>query len=433
MRKFILTMVATAMLPVALQATPADGSETDVEIFEQLDLFGRVFERVRREYIEDVSSEDLIEKAIEGMLSSLDPHSAFLPPQDAARMRTQTSGEFGGLGITVTMEEGLVKVISPIDGTPAARAGIQSGDMISHIDDQSVRDLTLEEAVDRMRGPKGSSVEIQILRKGAAEPLAFTLERATIEVPAVASQIVEGAAVLRIAQFNAKTTRDLHAEMEKMVTEAGGIDALSGVIIDLRNNPGGLLTESISVSDAFLDEGEIVSIRGRNDDDETSWSAARGDIAKGKPIIVLINGGSASAAEIVAGALKDQGRALVIGTTSFGKGSVQTVIPLGPELAMKLTTARYYTPSGRSIQALGITPDIEVSAMPAPVAEDRPALRGEADLPGRLDNKGGTDAKSQEASDKESDAQGEIALRQIDPQLAYALDLLKGLSILRAP
>ena len=329
-------------------------------VYQQLDLFGDIFERIRSQYVEEVDEADLIEAAIDGMLTSLDPHSSYLTPDDADAMRVQTRGEFGGLGIEVTQEEGFVKVVSPIDGTPADEAGVEAGDFITHVDGETLLGLTLDEAVDLMRGPVGSEIVITIAREGVDEPFDVSIIRDTIKLTAVRTRTEGETVVLRVTTFNDQTFPNLQEGIAKQVEEAGGIDSVNGFVLDLRNNPGGLLTQAIKVSDAFLDSGEIVSTRGRNPADGDRYNAQTGDLAKGKPLVVLINGGSASASEIVAGALQDHRRAIVIGTRSFGKGSVQTVMPLRGDGMMRLTTARYYTPSGRSIQALGISPDIVV-------------------------------------------------------------------------
>ena len=329
-------------------------------VYEQLDLFGDIFERIRAQYVEDVDESKLIEAAIDGMLTSLDPHSSYLSPEDAAAMRVQTRGEFGGLGIEVTQEEGFVKVVSPIDGTPADEAGIEAGDFITHVDGESVLGLTLDKAVELMRGPVGSEIVITVVREGEDEPFDVSIVRDTIKLTAVRARTEGNTVVLRITTFNDQTTPNLEAGLKEQIEEAGGMENINGIVLDLRNNPGGLLTQAISVSDEFLDSGEIVSTRGRNPEDGERFNATPGDMAEGKPMVVLINGGSASASEIVAGALQDHRRAIVVGTKSFGKGSVQTVMPLRGDGAMRLTTARYYTPSGRSIQALGVSPDIVV-------------------------------------------------------------------------
>ncbi len=441
MRKFAFAAaggtVAGALLSVYV-AAPLLAQEADKHgsVYEQLDLFGDIFERIRAQYVEPVDEEKLIEAAINGMLTSLDPHSSYLSPKDAAAMRVQTRGEFGGLGIEVTQEEGFVKVVSPIDGTPAAEAGIEAGDFITHVDGESVLGLTLDDAVELMRGPVGSEIVITIVREGKDEPFDVTLVRDTIKLVAVKSRTVGDTVVLRITTFNDQTYSGLEENLKKEIDKAGGLDHINGVVLDLRNNPGGLLTQAINVSDAFLDAGEIVSTRGRDPQDGDRYNAEPGDLINGKPIVVLINGGSASASEIVTGALQDHRRAIVVGTKSFGKGSVQTVMPLRQEGAMRLTTARYYTPSGRSIQALGISPDIVVAQPPVPPAgqEEGDAnttpKRFESDLRGSLTNDSlSEDQKAQIEADR-AKAEESADLRKEDYQLAYAIDILKGLSAL---
>ena len=353
----LLGAVATTQLAGPLIAQEA---ENNASVYEQLDLFGDIFERIRAQYVEDVDEAALIEAAIDGMLTSLDPHSSYLSPDDAADMREATRGEFGGLGIEVTQEEGFIKVVSPIDGTPAAEAGITSGDFITAVDGENLLGLTLDEAVELMRGPVGSEIIITVVREDVDQPFDVSIIRDTIKLTAVRSRVEGDTVVLRITTFSDQTYPSLEEQLAEQVAEAGGIENVNGFVIDLRNNPGGLLNQAIAVSDAFLDAGEITSTRGRDPDDGQRWNAREGDLAEGLPMVVLINGGSASASEIVAGALQDHRRAIVIGTNSFGKGSVQTVMPLRGDSAMRLTTARYYTPSGRSIQALGISPDIIV-------------------------------------------------------------------------
>ena len=427
----LLGLVATTQVAGPLLAQEA---ESNASIYEQLDLFGNIFERIRAGYVEDVNEKDLIEAAINGMLTSLDPHSSYLSADDAADMRVQTSGEFGGLGIEVTQEEGWVKVVSPMDGTPADAAGILAGDFITAVDGENVLGLTLDEAVEMMRGPIGSEIIITVVREGEVEPFDVSIIRDTIKLTAVRSRTEGNAVVLRIATFSEQTFPDLKSGLEKQVEEAGGIDNVDGIILDMRNNPGGLLNQAIYVSDAFLNAGEIVSTRGRDAADSDRFNAAEGDLAQGKPIVVLINGGSASASEIVAGALQDHRRAIVVGTKSFGKGSVQTVVPLQGDGAMRLTTARYYTPSGRSIQALGISPDIIVEQpRPAPnddEVEEDTNVRTEASLRGSLDNDSLTEDEIKQIEEDRERAQATADLREDDYQLAYAIDILKGLNAL---
>ncbi|WP_299966437.1 S41 family peptidase [uncultured Roseobacter sp.] len=414
----------------------AQDSERSADVYEQLDLFGDIFERIRAQYVEDVESKELIEAAINGMLTSLDPHSSYLSPDDAAAMRVQTRGEFGGLGIEVTQEEGFVKVVSPIDGTPADEAGVEAGDFITHVDGESVLGLTLDEAVDMMRGPVGSEILITVVREGEVEPFDVSIIRDTIKLTAVRTRTEGDTVVLRVTTFNDQTYTNLESGLAEQIEEAGGMDNINGLVIDLRNNPGGLLNQAIRVSDAFLDGGEIVSTRGRQVQDGERFNATEGDLVEGKPIVVLINGGSASASEIVAGALQDHRRAIVVGTKSFGKGSVQTVMPLRGEGAMRLTTARYYTPSGRSIQSLGVSPDIVVEQPRRdPNAEEEDETpsrtsRSEADLRGSLNNDSLSDDEIEQIEADRAKAEAAAALREEDYQLAYAIDILKGLSAL---
>jgi carboxyl-terminal processing protease len=423
--------VLTTQVAAPLIAQENDGGGT---VYEQLDLFGDIFERVRAQYVEDVDTKELIEAAINGMLTSLDPHSSYLSPDDAENMQVQTRGEFGGLGIEVTQEDGFVKVVSPMDGTPADQAGIEAGDFITHVDGESLLGLTLNEAVDMMRGPVGSEIVITVVREGEAEPFDVSIIRDTITLTAVRARTERDAVVLRVTTFNDQTSPNLKSGLEEQVEALGGMDKVSGIVLDLRNNPGGLLTEAIKVSDAFLDEGEIVSTRGREVADGERFNATPGDMAEGKPIVVLINGGSASASEIVAGALQDHRRAIVVGTKSFGKGSVQTVMPLRGGGAMRLTTSRYYTPSGRSIQALGVSPDIVVAQPPrrAEAEEeeaDRPS-RSEAELRGRLNNDSLSEDEIKQIEEERKREEEIARLRDEDYQLAYAVDILRGLSVM---
>ena len=442
MKKFVMAALGGTLAGVVITtqiAGPLVAQEADrrASVYEQLDLFGDIFERIRAQYVEEVDEEELIEAAINGMLTSLDPHSSFLSPDDAADMRVQTRGEFGGLGIEVTQEEGFVKVVSPMDDTPAAEAGIQAGDFITHVDGESVLGLALDDAVELMRGPVGSEIIITVVREGVEDAFDVSIIRDTIRLTAVRTRLVGDSVVLRITTFNDQTFPNLEQGLRDAVEEAGGMDAVNGFVLDVRNNPGGLLTQAIRVSDAFLDTGEIVSTRGRDPQDGDRFNAADGDLAEGKPIVVLINGGSASASEIVAGALQDHRRGIVIGTKSFGKGSVQTVMPLRGDGAMRLTTARYYTPSGRSIQALGISPDIVVEQPPRTAALDEEEdnandrfNRSEADLRGSLDNDSLTEDERRQIEADRAKAEATAQLREEDYQLAYAIDILKGLSAL---
>tara|TARA_B100001248_G_scaffold262686_1_gene260911 strand:- start:7048 stop:8334 length:1287 start_codon:yes stop_codon:yes gene_type:complete len=390
------------------------------DVYKQLNLFGEVYERVRSEYVEEIKDKDLIEAAINGMLQSLDPHSSYLNSDSFEEMKVQTKGEFGGLGIEVTMENGLVKVVSPIDETPAAKAGIRSGDYISHIDEEAVMGLTLSEAVDKMRGPVNTPILITVIRKGE-EPFDVKIIRDIIKITSVKIQVHEEVGYLRITSFTQKTYRNLIKEFSKLEKQMSG--NMKGLVLDLRNNPGGLLDQAISVSDAFLDRGEIVSTRGRETNTEQRFNATKGDITKGIPIVVLINGGSASASEIVAGALQDHKRGILLGTSTFGKGSVQTIIPVSSKGAIRLTTARYYTPSGKSIQAKGIEPDIFVPQSKLEVLETNNE-RKESSLRGHLDEKD----SDTEKTENEDISETENTLKD-DYQLNRAIDLLKSINV----
>ena len=390
------------------------------DVYKQLNLFGEVYERVRSEYVEEIKDKDLIEAAINGMLQSLDPHSSYLNSDSFEEMKVQTKGEFGGLGIEVTMENGLVKVVSPIDETPAAKAGIRSGDYISHIDEEAVMGLTLSEAVDKMRGPVNTPILITVIRKGE-EPFDVKIIRDIIKITSVKIQVHEEVGYLRITSFTQKTYKNLIKEFSKLEKQMSG--NMKGLVLDLRNNPGGLLDQAISVSDAFLDRGEIVSTRGRETNTEQRFNATKGDITKGIPIVVLINGGSASASEIVAGALQDHKRGILLGTSTFGKGSVQTIIPVSSKGAIRLTTARYYTPSGKSIQAKGIEPDIFVPQSKLEVLETNNE-RKESSLRGHLDEKD----SDTEKTENEDISSTENTLKD-DYQLNRAIDLLKSISV----
>jgi len=438
--KKTLIAISSGVVTAALLTTQIAGPLMAQEItskdsvYDQLELFGDIFERVRSEYVEEVDDKALIEAAIDGMLRSLDPHSSFLSVDDAEDMRIRTRGEFGGLGIEVTQEDGWVKVVSPIDDTPADEAGVEAGDFITHVDGESLLGLTLDEAVDIMRGPVGSEIVITVAREGEPEPFDISIIRDTIKLTAVRVRTEGDTVVVRVTTFNDKTYANLRDGLEDAITELGGLENVNGVVLDLRNNPGGLLDQSIRVSDAFLEKGEIVSTRGRFAEDSDRFNATPGDLVDGKPLVVLINGGSASASEIVAGALKDHRRAIIVGTKSFGKGSVQSVIPLRGESAMRLTTARYYTPSGRSIQALGVSPDIIVEQPRVARSEDPEAeadhVRSEADLRGSLNNDSLTEDEIKQIEDDAEMAKASAELRKEDYQLAYAIDLLRGLSAL---
>ena len=408
----LATQPHTALVGFSAKAAASD-------TYRQLNLFGDVFERVRADYVEKPDDSKLVELAINGMLAGLDPHSSYMDPKSFKDMQVQTRGEFGGLGIEVTMEDGLVKVVAPIDETPAAKAGIMANDIITQLDDELVQGMTLNQAVDKMRGPVNTKIKLTIMRKGADKPIEVTIVREIIRVKSVRSH-AEGDDVgyIRITQFNEQTTDGLKKSISDLKSQLGA-NKIKGYVLDLRNNPGGLLDQAISVSNAFLDKGEIVSTRGRNADETQRFNARPGgDLTGGKPLLVLINGGSASASEIVAGALQDQRRATLVGTRSFGKGSVQTIIPLGAgNGALRLTTARYYTPSGRSIQAKGITPDIQVLQDVPDDLKSRTDSKGEASLPGHLKAEGSEKSGSQSyVPPDEKD----------DKALKMALDLLRG-------
>ena len=410
-----LTLLVTHSGAVSVGSS-AEAALSDT--YKQLNLFGDVFERVRADYVEKPDDSKLVQSAINGMLAGLDPHSSYMDPGSLHELQVQTRGEFGGLGIEVTMEDGLVKVVAPIDDTPAAKAGVMASDVIIGLDDEQVRGLTLSQAVDKMRGPVNTKIKLTIMRKGADKPIEVTIVRDVIRVKSVRSHS-EGDDIgyIRVTQFTEQTTEGLKKAISDLTSQLG-TDKVKGFVIDLRNNPGGLLDQAISVSDAFLDRGEIVSTRGRNAEEIQRFNARPGDLTKGKPIIVLINGGSASASEIVAGALQDHKRATLVGTRSFGKGSVQTIIPLGAgNGALRLTTARYFTPSGRSIQAKGIEPDIKVLQEVPVDPKGRTDTEGEASLRGHLKAEGAEESGSQ--SYVPPDEKDDRALKE-------ALDLLRG-------
>jgi len=388
-----LSLLATQprMMLVGASAKAAGNADT----YRQLNLFGDVFERVRADYVEKPDDAKLIEAAINGMLNGLDPHSSYMDSKSYRDMQVQTKGQFGGLGIEVTMEQGLVKVVAPIDDTPAARAGIMAGDIITHLDDEQVQGLTLNQAVEKMRGAVNTKIKLKIMRAGQEKPIDVTITREIIMVRSVRSRPEGDVGYIRVTQFNEQTNDGLKKAINDLSAQIPA-DKLKGYVLDLRNNPGGLLDQAIAVSDAFLERGEIVSTRGRNAEETQRFNARSGDMTKGKPLIVLVNGGSASASEIVAGALQDHKRATVVGTRSFGKGSVQTIIPLGSgNGALRLTTARYFTPAGRSIQAKGITPDIEVLQDVPDDMKARTDSRGEAALRGHLKAEGQEETGSQ--------------------------------------
>ncbi len=415
----IAVFVATGLIGWG-QAVPAQ--ETSSETYRQLQLFGDVFERVREDYVEQISDETLIEAAIQGMLSSLDPHSSYLNPKNYRDMRIQTRGEFGGLGIEVTMEGGYVKVVSPIDDTPAFRAGIKAGDLITHLDGEPVLGLNLSQAVEKMRGAVGTAIKLTILREGV-EPFDVSITRDRIQIQSVRFEAKDDVGFIRITNFSEQTEAGLLQAVRELRQQIG--NRLVGFVLDLRNNPGGLLDQAVAVTDAFLERGEVVSTRGRREEAAQRFNASPGDVAEGLPLVVLINAGSASASEIVAGALQDHRRAILVGTKTFGKGSVQTIIPLGRDGAMKLTTQRYYTPSGRSIQATGIEPDIRVRQAKLEYLEPDGRQRFESDLRGALDNgDGDVEAPRTGAAEKQEEAE--------DYQLIRALDLLRGIAMYRS-
>jgi carboxyl-terminal processing protease len=417
----LVGVVATLLLtqPHTLLMGSAAGAAAS-DTYRTLDLFGDVFERVRADYVEKPDDSKLVESAINGMLAGLDPHSGYMNPHSLRDMQVQIRGEFGGLGIEVTMEDGLIKVVAPIDDTPAAKAGVMANDIITQIDDSAVQGLTIDQAVDKMRGPVNTKIKLTIIRKGSDKPIEVTIVRDIIRVKSVRWH-PEGADVgyIRVTQFNEQTTDGLKQAINDLNSKLGA-DKIRGYILDLRNNPGGLLDQAISVSETFLEKGEIVSTRSRKPEETQRFNARHGALIKGKPLIVLINGGSASASEIVAGALQDQKRATLIGTRSFGKGSVQTIIPLGGgNGALRLTTARYYTPSGRSIQATGITPDIEVLQDVPDNLKAQIDSKGEASLRGHLKAEGAEQTGSQSyVPPDESD----------DKALKMGLDLLRGMA-----
>jgi carboxyl-terminal processing protease len=418
----LLFAVLAAGSTVVSLARSQSASAANTEIYKQLDLFGEVLEKVRSNYIEKPDDDKLIEAAINGMLMALDPHSSYLNPKQFRDMQVQTKGEFGGLGLEVTMENGLIKVVAPIEDTPAAKAGIQSGDLITQLDKEQILGLTLQEAVEKMRGPVQAPITLTIVRKGVDDPFEVKMIRDVIHIKPVKYNTEDDVGYIHITSFNEQTTIDLQKAVEDLKKEIG--QKLKGYIIDLRNDPGGLLDQAVSVSDAFLDEGAIVITKGRNLEETQRANARPGDITEGKKLVVLINGGSASASEIVAGALQDHHRATIVGTRSFGKGSVQTIIPLGSNGALRLTTARYYTPSGRSIQAKGIEPDVLVEEeLPDDLKKVAKSAESEANLRGHLKRDGEGDNGQEEGGSASYVAQE----KDKDTQLNYALDLLRGI------
>src|SRR6516225_4373388 len=421
-RSGLIAIVAATMVVFSLrQDVRAASAGNSAETYKELNLFGEVFERVRAEYVDDVSDDTLVESAINGMLTSLDPHSNYLNTKNFNDMKVQTRGEFGGLGIEVSMENGLVKVVSPIDDTPAARAGLKPGDLITHLDGDPVQGMSLPEAVEKMRGPISSEIKLTIRREGR-DPFDVKLTRATIKIQSVRSHLEgDNLAYIRITTFNEQTDVGLNNAMKNLKQQAGG--KLLGVVLDLRNDPGGLLDQAVAVADAFLEKGEIVSTRGRRSEDAQRYNARPGDIAAGLPVAVLINGGSASASEIVAGALQDHHRAILLGTKSFGKGSVQTIIPLPGHGAMRLTTARYYTPSGRSIQAKGIDPDIVVEAAKIEKTPEKSEAKVATASDLKREDSGDGGAEQQNSVDPS------IIGTPADYQLTRTVDMLHGISL----
>ncbi len=411
-------MGATAMsLIYSGPGSPANAAGSDT--YRELAIFGDIFERVRKQYVTPPDEKSLVASAINGMLTSLDPHSSYMDSEAAQDMRVQTKGEFGGLGIEVTMENELVKVIAPIDDTPAAKAGVRGGDFISQINGEEVRGLTLQEAVEKMRGEVNSPIDLTILREGTDKPIKLTIVRDVIKVKAVKFRVENDVGYLRVISFTEKTFDDLDAAITKIKKEIPA-DKLKGWVLDLRLNPGGLLDQAVAVSDTFLERGEVVSTRGRDPQNVSRFEARAGDSIDGKPLIVLVNGGSASASEIVAGALQDHHRATILGTRSFGKGSVQTIIPLGEEIgSLRLTTALYYTPAGKSIQGAGIVPDIKVDQPLPEELKNDDVTRGESDLKGHI--------KGQLETDEGSGSNAYVPPEpKDDVQLAAAMKLLRG-------
>ena len=434
MLNYLNKSLTKILICLLFSTTTIFSAENDNKVYEQLNVFGEAFDRINEMYVEEVDVERLIQSAINGMLNSLDPHSGFLPPRSYEDMQIDTKGSFGGLGIEVTQEEGFVKVVSPMDDTPAFRAGVEAGDYITHIDGEPILGLSLSEAVEKMRGPVGEKIVITIVRVSEDEPFDVTIVRDIIKLVAARVRYEDNVVIMRVSTFNEQTIPNLKDGVKTVLQENNGMRNVNGFILDLRNNPGGLLSEAVSVSDLFLNEGEIVSTRGRTDSDMDRFTASKGDLAEGLPLIVLINGGSASASEIVAGALQDHSRAILVGTKTFGKGSVQTVVPLVGDVAMRLTTARYFTPSGRSIQAMGVSPDIIVEPQPPVSKEDLEEMKQgrerlkEIDLRGALSNENLTDDEKNLIETERERREIIAERRRNDFQLAHALDLIKGLT-----
>jgi len=410
------------------QGVFADRQQSEVKLpLEELRSFSDVFSRIKNDYVEPVEDKELLESAIRGMLAGLDPHSSYLDQDQFKELQVGTTGEFGGLGIEVGMEDGFVKVIAPIDDTPAQAAGVEAGDLVIRLDDTPVKGLTLGDAVKIMRGKPGTDITLTIVREGAEKPLKITITRAVIKVKSVKTRMLEdGFGYVRVSQFQAKTADNLIAAIEKLEKKEG---PMKGMVLDLRNNPGGVLNGAVAVSDAFLEKGLIVYTEGRVADSRLRFNATPDDVLHGAPLVVLVNQGSASASEIVAGALQDHRRAIVVGTQTFGKGSVQTIVPLNNKTAVKLTTARYYTPSGRSIQAEGIVPDIKLDNVRLAAVESSFDPIKESDLSGHLGNGNGTSGKEKKNNDKKEGDKEEESLSRSDYQLYEALNLLKGLAL----
>ena len=422
-RAFLAVLIAFSLLGVT-QVTHADeGSQADVLPIEDLRLFAEIFSMIKSDYVEPIDDATLLRDAVRGMLGGLDPHSSFLDPDSFHEINVDTRGEFGGLGIEVTLDEGVIRVVAPIDGTPADRAGIESGDLIIRLDGKTVKGNSLESAVEQMRGEPGSEITLTIVREGVDQPFDVTLKRAIIQLQSARGELLEDRyGYVRVSQFQSGTSASLRRQIEKLEEQAG--EPLTGLVLDLRNNPGGVLNGAVEVSDLFLRDGVIVSTRGRTADADYTFNATARDVLQGAPMVVLVNRGSASASEIVAGALQDHGRALILGTKTFGKGSVQTILPMNNGAALKLTTARYYTPNGRSIQATGIEPDIVSRRLQL---SDQPTHSGtrEADLAGHLQNES-TD------TDDETGAGGQAErLQDRDFEVGEALNLLKGMTLAR--